>query len=635
MQNIFIELLPPWVETGLQPAFYDKESGTVLQQVSRMWAKMIELGNALNSFSDTTANTVNEYIEKFTELHDYVHDYFDNLDVQDEINNKLEEMADDGTLEEMLREIALEPATRSTAGIVKIGNGISVESDGEISVSPEKVQLYCLSKSSATFVVKTPSKTVLIDTGKAEEWANIKTGLDSLNITAFDYVIITHFHNDHAGNIQNIINTYDCSSATFYIGMKPDYANHSSQILDNESVYDNQYNLLTANGIAPVVPTEGSVVTIDSDNDITMTFYNTSPSIAEGYYTRYTEGYTTQGVNLNDFSLVTLIKHRNVAILSCGDIERPVEDAYCTEMGKVNVLIAPHHGVNEDGNRGFYYALMPDFAVCNFITDRATWVRSWHRSFMYMKETGAEMVTYYSCTAPNDIFTFESDGYVIKTNYEYSGVNETIANYNKLGSNLSGLVEFTKNLRSTITLLQAFEGLPEGSRIVARWRGVDSTDYPQLYSDITAIIPQLTAGAVVTFEKTENRYVLRVENTDSGNTTFTAYASATESWVVTGYGTLSNTIGKTALVTKLTGLPIGHYNMPAYIESDSTVLNPEAYYILSIDITQSSSSDTRGVIVAQWSSLGADSTNTTTSAISTFRSANSPYILWRRINNTV
>ena len=113
MQNIFIELLPPWIETGLQPAFYDKESGTVLQQVARMWAKMIELGQAFNTFSEDTTTfvnqfvddtnaTVDEYIDKFVELHDYVHDYFDNLDVQEEINNKLEAMAEDGTLQEIV-----------------------------------------------------------------------------------------------------------------------------------------------------------------------------------------------------------------------------------------------------------------------------------------------------------------------------------------------------------------------------------------------------------------------------------------------------------------------------------------------------------------------------------------------------
>lgn len=102
MENIFIALLPPWVETGLQPAFYDKESGTILQQVSRMWAKMIELGAGFNKFTKDTADCVNEYISKFTDLYNYVHDYFDNLDVQEEINNKLDAMVEAGTLQEII-----------------------------------------------------------------------------------------------------------------------------------------------------------------------------------------------------------------------------------------------------------------------------------------------------------------------------------------------------------------------------------------------------------------------------------------------------------------------------------------------------------------------------------------------------
>ena len=102
MQNIFIEFLPPWVETGLQPAFYDKESGTVLQQTARMYAKVHELIQAFNDLSAETKAVVEEYIDKFIELHDYVQDYFDNLDVQEEINNKLDEMAGDGTLQELI-----------------------------------------------------------------------------------------------------------------------------------------------------------------------------------------------------------------------------------------------------------------------------------------------------------------------------------------------------------------------------------------------------------------------------------------------------------------------------------------------------------------------------------------------------
>lgn len=54
---------------------------------------------------DWIIRKVKEYIDKtklleinFTDLKDYVTNYFDNLDVQEEINNKLDEMALDGTL---------------------------------------------------------------------------------------------------------------------------------------------------------------------------------------------------------------------------------------------------------------------------------------------------------------------------------------------------------------------------------------------------------------------------------------------------------------------------------------------------------------------------------------------------------
>ena len=43
-----------------------------------------------------------ELQEKFVELVNYVETYLDNLDVQDEINNKLDEMVEDGTLQEII-----------------------------------------------------------------------------------------------------------------------------------------------------------------------------------------------------------------------------------------------------------------------------------------------------------------------------------------------------------------------------------------------------------------------------------------------------------------------------------------------------------------------------------------------------
>lgn len=52
---------------------------------------------------DTVVPAVNENAEALQELQDYVVHYFDNLDVQEEINNKLDEMAEDGSLTALIK----------------------------------------------------------------------------------------------------------------------------------------------------------------------------------------------------------------------------------------------------------------------------------------------------------------------------------------------------------------------------------------------------------------------------------------------------------------------------------------------------------------------------------------------------
>lgn len=93
-----INFLPPWVETNLQPAFYDLESGTCLQQTSRMYAKVNQLIRSVNEQNETIA----DYIQQFIDLRNFVEDYFDNLDVQQEINNKLDQMVEDGTIKSLI-----------------------------------------------------------------------------------------------------------------------------------------------------------------------------------------------------------------------------------------------------------------------------------------------------------------------------------------------------------------------------------------------------------------------------------------------------------------------------------------------------------------------------------------------------
>lgn len=61
MNNFYIKHLPHWVLTDLQPAFYDVESGTSLQQTAKMYGKLQELIDLYNEF----VTKVNKYIKDF------------------------------------------------------------------------------------------------------------------------------------------------------------------------------------------------------------------------------------------------------------------------------------------------------------------------------------------------------------------------------------------------------------------------------------------------------------------------------------------------------------------------------------------------------------------------------------------
>lgn len=69
------------------------------------WQLFCKIGNEINKIVDSE-NTLGLQVENvtnaFIELENYVNNYFDNLDVQEEINNKLNEMAADGTLQEIV-----------------------------------------------------------------------------------------------------------------------------------------------------------------------------------------------------------------------------------------------------------------------------------------------------------------------------------------------------------------------------------------------------------------------------------------------------------------------------------------------------------------------------------------------------
>lgn len=71
------------------------------------WQLFCKMGKEMNKIIDsvnTSGSQVENLTTAFNELQNYVTNYFNNLDVQEEINNKLNEMAQDGTLAQIVNQ---------------------------------------------------------------------------------------------------------------------------------------------------------------------------------------------------------------------------------------------------------------------------------------------------------------------------------------------------------------------------------------------------------------------------------------------------------------------------------------------------------------------------------------------------
>ena len=73
-----------------------------MEDVNTAVGDVNDLNNSFNSLQSYTNTTFHTFLEVYNELQNYVNTYFDGLDVQQEVNIKLDEMAEDGTLDRLL-----------------------------------------------------------------------------------------------------------------------------------------------------------------------------------------------------------------------------------------------------------------------------------------------------------------------------------------------------------------------------------------------------------------------------------------------------------------------------------------------------------------------------------------------------
>jgi len=159
--------------------------------------------------------------------------------------------------------------------------------------------------------------------------------LKAAHVTRLDYVIATHPHEDHIGNMAKIINSFKVGA--FYA---PD-------VTTNTIDYEKMVTLLKAKSLSIKVPNVGDKITI---GDAELIFL--APNSIE-----YED--------LNNYSIVTKLKYGNRSFIFMGDAEELSEGEILAKQLDLSadVLKIGHHGSGYSTSYEFLKAVQPKAAI--------------------------------------------------------------------------------------------------------------------------------------------------------------------------------------------------------------------------------------------------------------------------------
>lgn len=200
----------------------------------------------------------------------------------------------------------------------------------------------------------------LIDTGMIEHYDTIISCLKSLNIPKFKFILITHFHRDHYGNLTNILKEFKVD--TIYIKKYSKLDGTTS--LEEDALDD--YRKIEWNKYVDIINTAkkySQVIEIDDTlkclylNDFKLNLYNTKDNLKEIYNDKNSVNYHKYRYNENYNCVLILAEIYGNTIYLTSDIpDEEVEDnklcylnrKFIKEFNKkIDIYKIPHHGVSE------------------------------------------------------------------------------------------------------------------------------------------------------------------------------------------------------------------------------------------------------------------------------------------------
>lgn len=374
-----------WCQKVL-PAVYD-DSLSYYELLCKLVAKLNEVIKSTNGVTDA-----------FNELVEYVNHYLDSQNFQELVNNKLDEMARDGTLANLINVTIfgelndkvdkntldienLEDRVETAEGNINTINGdiVNIKNDirdiidqlGDLGKNlkvaflsapdlstedPERGYSLCV-------VLHNENICITYDLGNDATAATLINYLNANNIHKIDAAIISHYHSDHASLARvNALLGSGIEIVKWYLPHAN--INWNRYIGTNYATLETSIkNAITNAGGEYVAPTsEGYLVDLRVAQ---IHFYNLSANYYDDYYSYMLDEDMdeTTHTNYNNFSMVVSVDCGGSRCVLTGDIEKPAEANMAKNIVGADIMLIPHHALNLSEDATFVDSITAKISV--------------------------------------------------------------------------------------------------------------------------------------------------------------------------------------------------------------------------------------------------------------------------------
>lgn len=342
-------------------------------------------------------------------------------------------------------------------------------------------------------IIETKNKIILIDIGTTGSQSLLINYLINNDIKKIDYLILTHYHNDHIGgsvaSVQALLNNPNIDTSNIMFVLPHHNLDWNRMIDPNGELLDIKNDQTAIENLVIghynyTFPTENQHIKID---DVDLQFNNLESGYFDDYYLNKTDCYNNEKdfTNYNNFSMTVLMKHYDHQFLFSSDVEQLAQSKIYRNFENIDVYKVEHHSLNISTNQDYLNRITPKYSIIqNYRTDA---------------QDGTELrATTNKLSLCSTLFSNNASGTVIITSNRFSlhanCEDATINNNNtytltsgnalKIGDDLNDIkqagVYYSKNATVTTGISNTAEDF-SGFRLIVENLTYDDQNFRQTY----------------------------------------------------------------------------------------------------------------------------------------------------------